>query len=406
MKNFFDWFTDKIPTFENIKPTKPTDAEEANFKDASLLVAPVIWLLGKSGSGKSSIAAAITGASNVEIGSGFLSCTKTAVIYDFPEAQPLIRFLDTRGLGESRYDPEDDMRINEEQSHLIIAVVKADDVEQEKLITALTKIRKKHPDWPILVAQTCLHALYLNNKDNHPELYPYQGDDRDDKNTSIPQALRNSLKYQRELLKKIPGGKIKFVQIDFTRDEDDFTPRNFGLGALLDGILEVAPEAIKLLALESLATKQKDERDKFAVKANPTILYFAATAAGVGSIPIVGIATVASAQGAMLWKLASVYEVEWNWKAITSLTSMLGTSTVIRQAFMQVVRQFTKSLVWLIPIASAQDYAVTYALGKAACVYFDAVKDKREPDAEEIKETFSRALFNAFNVMSKAEQKC
>jgi hypothetical protein len=51
----------------------------------------------------------LTQASNAEIGGGFRACTNTARVFDFPTEAPIIRFLDTRGLGEVVYDPGDDI---------------------------------------------------------------------------------------------------------------------------------------------------------------------------------------------------------------------------------------------------------------------------------------------------------
>src|SRR5215470_19896392 len=80
--------------------------------------APIVWLLGKTGAGKTAIVAALTGSPRAEIGEGFEPCTRTATIYDVPPEAPLIRFLDTRGLGEVDYDPREDIAWCEGQSHL------------------------------------------------------------------------------------------------------------------------------------------------------------------------------------------------------------------------------------------------------------------------------------------------
>jgi len=73
----------------------------------NLLPTPVFWLLGKAQSGKTSIIRALTKREDVEIGDGFQACTHYSHIYDFPSStQPMIRFLDTRGLGEVDYDPD------------------------------------------------------------------------------------------------------------------------------------------------------------------------------------------------------------------------------------------------------------------------------------------------------------
>ena len=71
--------------------------------------APVVWLLGKVQSGKTSIIRTLTQTSTAEIGSGFAPCTRTSRVFDFPAEAPIIRFLDTRGLGEVAYDPAEDI---------------------------------------------------------------------------------------------------------------------------------------------------------------------------------------------------------------------------------------------------------------------------------------------------------
>ena len=65
---------------------------------------PTLWLLGKTGAGKSSLVQSITGNSEAEIGKGFRPCTQTARQFVFPESKPVLQFLDTRGLSESGYD--------------------------------------------------------------------------------------------------------------------------------------------------------------------------------------------------------------------------------------------------------------------------------------------------------------
>src|SRR6056297_3083571 len=78
---------------------------------ASRQPAPVIWLLGKAQSGKTSIVRALTGSSRAAIGDGFQPCTRTAARYDFPPDAPVVSFLDTRGLGDVASDPADDIAL-------------------------------------------------------------------------------------------------------------------------------------------------------------------------------------------------------------------------------------------------------------------------------------------------------
>src|SRR5262249_34928414 len=64
----------------------------------------VVWLLGKTGAGKTAVIAALAGDERAEVGQGFAPCTRTAAFYDVPAEAPLLRFLDTRGLDEASYD--------------------------------------------------------------------------------------------------------------------------------------------------------------------------------------------------------------------------------------------------------------------------------------------------------------
>src|SRR5262245_11893341 len=51
--------------------------------------APVVWLLGKVQSGKTSVIRAITRSSDAAIGDGFRPCTRTARLYAFPNDMPV-----------------------------------------------------------------------------------------------------------------------------------------------------------------------------------------------------------------------------------------------------------------------------------------------------------------------------
>ena len=133
--------------------------------------------------------------------------------------------------------------------------------------------------------------------------------------------------------------------------------------------------------------------------AHTTILYYAAAAAGVGAVPLVGLGTVPAAQAAMLWALARRYEVEWDWASTGLLMGMLGTAAVARQGAMLALRQFAKAMPWTIPVAATQDYAITYALGRATCVFLAARRNRTEMDADAIKESFRHGLVQAFGFL-------
>src|SRR5438477_1079915 len=80
---------------------------------------PVFWLFGKTQSGKTSIIKYLTGADQAEIGQGFKPCTRFARQYQFPTAEaPLLTFLDTRGLEEPGYDPQEEIERFHDLAHV------------------------------------------------------------------------------------------------------------------------------------------------------------------------------------------------------------------------------------------------------------------------------------------------
>src|SRR5205809_338620 len=113
-----------LPSQERAMSDSETEMH-APIADKALRFAPVVWLLGKVQSGKTSIVRELTQADDAEIGSGFRACTRTARVFDFPGEAPIIRFLDIRGLGEAAYDASEDIGFCEGRAHLILAVVKA-----------------------------------------------------------------------------------------------------------------------------------------------------------------------------------------------------------------------------------------------------------------------------------------
>src|SRR5439155_14660030 len=144
---------------------------QAPIADKARGFAPVVWLLGKVQSGKTSIIRELTQAGSAEIGSGFRACTRTARVFDFPGEAPIIRFLDTRGLGEVAYDPREDIGFCEGRSHLILAVIKTLDLEQQAVLDVIRAAKRRHPEWPVVVAQTSLHEGYAPGQ-RHALPYP------------------------------------------------------------------------------------------------------------------------------------------------------------------------------------------------------------------------------------------
>ncbi|NJN46088.1 MAG: GTPase domain-containing protein [Candidatus Competibacteraceae bacterium] len=252
-----------------LNPTMDNERLEAHWlaiKDR--LPTPVFWLLGKAQSGKTAIIQALTGDSRAIIGDGIRPCTRTAFSYDFPDSdQCLLRFLDTRGLGEVDYDPSEDIAVFEQQAHLLIVVVKAMDHAQQSVLQVLKVVTRKHPDWPIIVVQTTLHEGYAEPADPHVLPYPYP-----DLNPPVPADLARSLAKQRDLFQHL---KPRFVAVDFTLPEDGFEPPDYGIEALWQAIEEALP-----LGLAAMIHQSKELRD------NLQDMYSQAAHAPIVAIPL------------------------------------------------------------------------------------------------------------------------
>lgn len=358
--------------------------------------APVIWLVGKVQSGKSSIVRAITGATEAEVGSGFRPCTRTARIFDFPAEAPVIRFLDTRGLGEVGYDPAQDLSISESKAHLLLVVMRAMDHQQHGIVEAVSAVRRRHPEWPIVVAQTCLHDAYPPGM-GHLLPYPYdeQGETADQR---IPEALARSLSHQRALFASVAGSPPRFVPIDLTQAEDGLEPRSYGLDALTSAIVEAAPRSIASLVGEM----RSSTRSRALRRANPLILGHAAAAAAADVVPLAGVIAVPGVQARLLHALATQHGIAWDRRTIAEFGACLGASVLTRLATGFGIRQLVK----LVPVygqtvgataAAATSFATTYALGRAG-VEFLARRERGEDNPAAVAAAYREGLEKAFGL--------
>jgi uncharacterized protein (DUF697 family) len=371
------------------------DASSAPISESARQLAPLVWLIGKVQSGKTSIVRALTGASDVEIGAGYRACTKTARIFDFPPEAPIIRFLDTRGLGETAYDPAADIAYCEDRAHLILAVVKALDAEQSAVVDAVRAARERHPEWPVVVAQTTLHEGYPQGL-GHVVPYPFESDNV---GQTVPEDLARALDYQRSLFEGMPGrGAVRFVPIDLTLPGDGFEPPDYGREALNAALVAVAPAAVRLAVQELPGAA---EGGGHAGSANAYILGFAAAAGASDALPVVGVVTVPALQAAMLRQLAKLYDVGWDRRSYAEFIAALGAGTLLRTASTFGIRQLVK----LVPVygqtigaatAAAASFAATYAVGKAASYYLE--RRRRGETAEGIAEVYRDALRDAFRM--------
>lgn len=362
--------------------------------------APVVWLLGKVQSGKTSIIRAITEQSDAEIGDGFRPCTRTSRLYAFPGDRPALRFLDTRGLGETDYDPADDLALAERAAHVILATVRAMDADQSAVLEALRQVRTRHPDWPVVVAQTSLHEAYAPGA-GHILPYPFEPNAPPDVIARIPVDLMRALAHQRSLFDKLPGrGALLFVPVDLTKPDDGLPPADYGLDALTEALATVAPAGM-LAALGSMPGFRADPKAR---SANPIVMKHAMAAAGsdLVPVPVAGAIAASTVQARMLRELGRLYGIAWDRRAYAELAAAIGAGTVAKVAAGVGLRQIAK----LLPVygqtagtaaSAAASFAVTYALGKAA-VYYLHGRRLGMSDRSGIAEAYQQALRDAFRM--------
>lgn len=366
---------------------------------------PVVWLLGKVQSGKTSIIRAITQSTDAEIGDGFRPCTRTARVFEFPAETPVLRFLDTRGLGEAGYDPAEDMAFAEANAHFVLATMRAMDPDQTALRDALRRIRTRHPDWPIVVAQTSLHDAYPPGA-GHILPYPFvepapASPEQRQAIERIPTDLMRSLAYQRTLMADLPGrAAVLFVPIDLTHPEDRLPPSDYGLEALTEALAGAAPAGMR----SALSAMPGFHADPKARAADPVIMGHAMAAGGSDLVPFPVAGTIASStiQARMLARLGKLYGIEWDRRAYAELSAALGVGTLAKVATSVGLRQLAK----LLPVygqtagaaaSAAASFAVTYALGKAAVVYLHG-RRLGATDQADIAGTYQSALREAFRM--------
>ena len=371
------------------------DETTTPIADRARQFAPVVWLLGKVQSGKTSIIRSLTQASDAEIGTGFRACTKTARVFDFPAEAPIIRFLDTRGLGEVAYDAAEDIAFCESRSHLILAVVKGLDLEQQAILDVLAAAKRRHPEWPVVVAQTSLHEGYPPGQ-GHEVPYPFAS--ANGASDAVSQTLARALAYQRSLFDAIRlKGALSFVPIDFTQVGNGFEPLDYGREALIAALIAAAPSAVahSLSELPAAITTAKPRRP------NAYILGFAAAAGASDAVPVAGIVAVPMVQAAMLHQLAKLHGVTWDRKAYAEFAGALGAGTLTRLASAFGIRQLVK----LIPVygqtigataAAAASFAATYAMGQAASYFLTMREQGRK--ADDVSAVYRSALQEAFQV--------
>lgn len=354
--------------------------------------APIIWLLGKTQSGKTSIVAQMTNQAHDKIGNDFEPFTKEARIYAFPEDNPVLKFLDTRGLSDTEtYNPTIDIVNARQQANLIMVVVRVNDLELDDILKPLIEARKIHSEWNLIFVQSTLHNCYTFH-DNHPFPYPFSGIDEDFNLPGIPYDLLNVMKAQRHIFSKIPAKKPPvFVPLDFTTPEQAIPPSDYGIDQLWSVLGEELPKVVEGLKKNTEGNLDNTIRTK-------VILPWALAAAAVNAVPVpvLGGLGSASLQATMVKNIAQRFDFDPSLELWREFISTLGIGFALGFGGSWLAQQVLKLGLGLGTAAVASwTFAVTWGIGEAALYYFREKKAGRQPNQEDIREKYREAFEKA-----------
>lgn len=349
-------------------------------------------LIGKPQTGKSSIVRGLTGVSAEIVGQGFRPHTQHTERYAYPsEDLPLLIFTDTVGLGDVEQDTE---RIIEELAQelagetvgarVLILTVKINDFATDSLRQVVQKLRQKYPQVPCLLAITCLHELYPPDVENHPP-YPPEFEALQRAASAIEEGFKGDRALEPD----------RVILIDFTLEEDGYTPVFYGLDQLRDTLGDLLPEA------ESRAIYQlldggvgKQLGNLYRDVGRRYIAAFAVMAATVAAVPLpfATMPVLTALQVSMVGVLGKLYG------QTLSVSQAGGVVSAIAGGFL--AQAIGRELIKFIPglgsaIAASWAAAYTFALGESACVYFGDLMGGKKPDPHKIQSVMREAFQGA-----------
>ncbi|MEM1169306.1 MAG: 50S ribosome-binding GTPase [Cyanobacteria bacterium P01_H01_bin.35] len=345
-------------------------------------------LIGKPQTGKSSIVRGLTGVSPEIIGQGFRPHTQHTQRYAYPSDDlPLLIFTDTVGLGDVKQETPviieellAELQQESNRARILILTVKVNDFATDTLRQVAQQLRQEYPNIPCLLAVTCLHEVYPNPTDDHPEYPP-----------EYEEVNRPFAGIQEDF------GKLynSSVLLDFTLEEDSYNPVFYGLEAFRDSLAELLPEAeartIHQL-LDEQATKQlgniyRDVGRRY-------ILSFTIMAATVAAVPLpfATMPVLTALQVSMVGLLGNLYGQTISPSQAGGVVSAIGGGFVAQAVGRELIK-FVPGFGSAIAASWAATY--TWALGESACVYFGDLMGGKKPDPEKIQGVMQEAFESA-----------
>ncbi|GAB4134750.1 MAG: GTPase domain-containing protein [Planctomycetaceae bacterium] len=360
---------------------------------------PVTWLFGKTGSGKSSMVRFLTGSEEAVVGSGFRPETKHSYRFAFPTPEhPVLQFLDTRGLGESHYDPREDIEQFNHETQVMLVTVRVMDNALENVLTPLREIRRAMPTRPVLLVLTCLHEAYPGQQ--HPEPYPFPDSllTAEKIPAGLPEKLTTALRHQLNRFEEIANA---IVPVDFTQPDDGFDEPNYGGDRLKSAFIELLPDIYRqtFTTLDDVMNSLKDLHERRAAPYITSAALMSATAAAV-PVPWIDLPVVAGIQSDLLRRLGNLYDQPMDIQQFLKLSGVVSGPMFLRG----MLRETLKIIPGVGSVANAAlAFTTTYALGKACCWYFGEVLAGHAPTSDELKSVMAEQMDVAKAVWQKQE---
>lgn len=273
-----------------------------------------------------------------------------------------------------------DLQKESRGARILILTVKINDFAIDSLREIAKELRQKYPDIPCLLAVTCLHEVYPPGTVDHPA-YPPDYQEVKRAFAAIEQAFS--------------GVCDRSIMIDFTLEEDGYTPVFYGLEALRDTLADLLPEA-ESQAIYQLLDRSAGEQigNLYRDVGRRYMLAFAIMAATVAAVPfpVATMPVLTALQVSMVGLLGKLYG--------QTLTPSQAGGLVSAIAGGFLAKAIARELIKFIPgfgsvIAASWAAAYTWSLGEGACVYFGDLMGGKKPDPKKIQSVMQVAFESA-----------